>query len=249
MSAELTEFDDPQLKAAIQRVRGGHAARPELVDRVKQGLAAAMAEGGRAPPAPLPIRPAAAPGRGWAIGRRLAIAASILVAFGLGMVFQQVRHEAHEREEYVEANHDLFREMVAAHTGADAAMANVQPLPAGESPASLRDQAVAKLGRFVPLADLAAQGWSLQSAALRQFHASPAASFVFSRGGRKITLLSLPSNLYAFAREGQTYETTMDGHPISGFIAKGGVHCVIGDASTPLSDVTAISEQLRTSRI
>jgi hypothetical protein len=246
MAGELTQFDDPQLKAALQRVRGSHKARPELVDSVRQGLAAAMAETDEKVPAPIPIRPAVS--RGWVFGRRLAIAASILLAFGLGMAFQQVRHEAHEREEYVEANRDLFREMVAAHTGADAATASAQPLNAGESPASLRDQAVAKLGRFVPLADLAAQGWSLRSAALRQFHASPAASFVFARGGRQITVLSLPSNLYAFAREGQTYETTMDGHPISGFVAKGGVHCVIGDASAPLSDVTSVSELLRQSK-
>jgi hypothetical protein len=244
MAGEPIQFDDPQLKGAIQRVRGGHVARPELVDRVKQSLAAAMAEAHA--PAPLPIRPVG-PSRGWAIGRRLAIAASILVAFGLGMVFQQVRHEAIEREEYVEANRGLFREMIAAHTGADAATAGAQPLPVGESPVSLRDQAAAKLGRFVPLADLAAQGWSLQSAALRQFHASPAASFVFARGGRKITVLSLPSNLYAFAREGQTYETVVDGYPISGFIARGGVHCVVGDASTPLSDVASISELLQRS--
>lgn len=245
MAGELTQFEDPQLKAAIQRVRGGHTARPELVDRVRHGLAAAMAESEQKVAAPIPIRPTIS--RRWVIGRRLAIAASVLLAFGLGMVFQQVRHEAHEREEYVEANRDLFREMVAAHTGADAATASLQPLPAGDSPASLRDQAAAKLGRFVPVADLAAQGWSLQSAALRQFHASPAASFVFARGGRKITLLSLPSSLYAFAREGQSYETVMDGHPISGFIARGGVHCVIGDASTPLSDVKSVSELLQRS--
>jgi hypothetical protein len=242
MSKDPVTFDDPALKAAIQRLRGGHTARPELVNRVRESLHDAVPE--QDVPAPIPLRPGVT-SRSRVLGRRLAVAAAIALAFGLGMVFQHARHEAEEREEYVQANQGLFREMVAAHSGADAAAADVQPLPADGGAAPLRDRVAAKLGRFVPLPDLAAQGWQLKSAALRQFHGAPAASFVFGRGGRRLTVLSLPSSLYAFAREGQTYQTVTDGHPISGFIAGGGVHCVVGDASTPLSDVTSASAALR----
>jgi len=47
MQEEMTEFDDPQLKAAIARLRGGHVARTELVDRVRQSLAEAVEADGR----------------------------------------------------------------------------------------------------------------------------------------------------------------------------------------------------------
>jgi hypothetical protein len=252
MADDLVQFDDPDLKAAIVRVRGGHTARPELVDRVRQSLATAMGEpgngSGHAPPDASPMRiPHAGPSTRWRMIRRLAVAASILLAFGLGMVFQQVRHEAAEREEYLAANHGLFRDMIAVHTGADSASANPQPFAAGASVATLRDQASAKLARYVPLPDLASQGWTLKEAAVRQFHSLPAASFVFTRGNRTITLLSLPAQLYAFAHEGETYETVIDGSPIAGFISRGGVHCVVGDAGTPLSDVTSITDALRRS--
>jgi hypothetical protein len=175
------------------------------------------------------------------------VAAAIVVAFGLGMHVQHVRHEAEERAEYLELNRGLFREMIAAHTGADADTAAAQPLPAAGGPASIRDRAAAKLARFVPSPDLAAQGWALESAALRQFHAAPAASFAFARpgDGRRVTVLSMPASLYAFARDGETYDTVIDGHPISGFIGGGGVHCVIGDASTPPADATALRVALQ----
>src|SRR4051812_34212580 len=161
MGSETSQFEDPDLKAAILRVRGGHRARPELVDRVKNALAATENGANGSPlsvAAPATQRRVSTPSRGWVIGRRFAVAASILVAFGLGMIVQQVRHEAHEREEYLAANQGLFRDMIAVHSGNDAG-GGAQPLPTGESLATLRDQASAKLGRFVPMADLAARGW------------------------------------------------------------------------------------------
>ena len=250
MADELTQFDDPLLRDAIRRVRGAHVARSELVERVRERLMAELSGAdGPAPHGATPAlagRPPAARGRAWFIGRWLAVAAAIVLAFVLGMQVERVQHEAHERVEYLEMNRELFREMIAAHTGADADTAKPEPLAVAGGPASAREQAAAKLSRFVPLPDLAAQGWKLESAALRQFHASPIASFVFARpGGGKVTLLSMPANLYAFARDGETYETTVDGHPIAGFIRGGGVHCVVGDASTPLSDVAALNDALR----
>ena len=255
MSDELTQFDDPALREAIRRVRGAHVARPELVDRVRERLTAELAgsEGQGAGPAsgaataPAAQRPAAWLSRGWVIARRLAVAAAIVLAFGLGMRFEHVRHEAEERVEYLEMNRGLFLEMIAAHTGADADTAAARPLAVAGGPAPVRERAAAELARFVPLPDLAAQGWTLQSAALRQFHAAPAASFVFTRpgDGRKVTLLSMPATVYAFARDGATYDTVVDGHPISGFIRGGGVHCVIGDRSTPQSDATALRVALQ----
>src|SRR5687767_8885886 len=134
MSQDPVIFDDPRLKAAIRRARGSHAARPELVSRVRERLAAAMAEEDASAQAPARDNLRIGPSRRWVIVRRLAIAALILLAFGAGIVFEQVRHEAVEREEYVAANQGLFREMIAAHTGADAAVANLRPLPTDQGP-------------------------------------------------------------------------------------------------------------------
>src|SRR5687767_3094527 len=110
MPDELTQFDDPALREAIRRVRGAHVVRPELVERVRERLTAEMA-GGAGPSAgpasgaaaaPPAQRPAAWRGRGWVIARRLAVAAAIVLAFGLGMRFEHVRHQAEERAEYLE---------------------------------------------------------------------------------------------------------------------------------------------------
>jgi len=114
-------------------------------------------------------------------------------------------------------------------------------------PAQLRQQLAERLGHEVPLPDLTSGGWVLKEAAVVQVQALPAARCVFSRGGLTLTLFSLPSPAFAGAEDGGTYQTFVDGYPLAGFIRGGGVHCVVGDANTPLSDVTPITDHLRRS--
>jgi hypothetical protein len=177
--------------------------------------------------------------------RRLAVAASILAAFALGVVTHSVVHKYVEAREYLEANEKLFRGMIAAHQG----QLDGPPERFGSlnDPARLRQLLANRLAHEVPLPDLSGQGWVLREAAVVQLQALPAARCVFSRGGSTLTLFSLPSGAFAGAEEGGTYKTVVDGHPLAGFIRGGGVHCVVGDANTPLADVTPLTDQLRRS--
>src|SRR4051812_35662555 len=109
MDDDSIQFDDPNLKAAIARVRGGHTARPDLVDRVRNSLAEGNGDAG-------PVRRIEVKPRGPML-RRLAIAASIVAAFALGVVTHSVVHKYIEAREYLEANDKLFRGMIAAHQG------------------------------------------------------------------------------------------------------------------------------------
>jgi len=239
MDDESIQFDDPNLKAAIARVRGGHRARPELVERVRESLQDGLEDG---PVAPLG---AAAPLR---IGRRpmlrhLAVAASIVVAFLLGVLTHSIAHKYAEAQEYLEANEKLFRAMIGAHEGKVGGRPEV--FASALSPTQLRQQLAERLAHDVPVPDLTAQGWTLREAAVVQVQALPAARCVFARGGSTLTLLSLPSAAFVGAEENSTYQTVVDGHPLAGFIRGGGVHCVVGDANTPLSDITPLTDQLR----
>jgi len=118
--------------------------------------------------------------------------------------------------------------------------------PVGD-PAVVRQRLAERLEHEVPLPDLSAQGWTLRDVAVVQVQALPAARCVFARGGSTLTLLSLPSAAFAGAEDGDTYQTVVDGHPLAGFIRGGGVHCVVGDANTPLGDITPITDHLRRS--
>jgi len=238
MDDDSIQFDDPNLKAAIARIRGGHTARPDLVDRVRNSLAEAM-NGDAGPVRRIEVKP-----RSPAL-RRLAIAASIVAAFALGVVTHSVVHKYVEAREDLEANEKLFRGMIAAHQG----QLDGPPELFGslDDPARLRQLLAKRLSHEVPLPDLSAKGWVLREAAVVQLQALPAARCVFSRGGSTLTLFSLPSGAFAGAEEGGSYQTVVDGHPLAGFIRGGGVHCVVGDANTPLADVTPITDQLRRS--
>jgi hypothetical protein len=238
MDDESIQFDDPNLKAAVARVRGGHKARPDLVDRVRGSLAAAM-NGDAAPVRRIELKPHRP------LFRRLAIAASIVAAFALGVVTHSVVHKYVEAREYLEANEKLFRGMIAAGQ----AQVDGRPELFGslDDPARLRQLLANRLSHEVPLPDLSAQGWVLTEAAVVQVQALPAARCVFSRGGSTLTLFSLPSGAFAGAEDGETYQTVIDGHPLAGFIRGGGVHCVVGSAGTPLAEVTPLTDQLRRS--
>ena len=233
MHEELTEFDDPQLKAAIVRLRGGHVARPDLVDRVRQSLDEAVEADGR---------PLQMPGPHSTVARRLAVAASIVLAFGLGAIAHRAWHKAVERREYLEANEGLFRGMIAVRNDQTAGRQGFGSL---NDPRKLRDLVAARLEHEVPLPDLSSQGWSLERAELVSVRALPAARFLFTRGTASLTLFSLPSGAFAGAEDDTSYQTVVDGHPIAGFVRGGGVHCVVGDANTPLSDITPLTDQLR----
>jgi len=241
MDEPSIQFDDPHLKAAIARVRGGHKARQDLVDKVRQSLAEAM--DGEARHEGTVARSA------WRIGprpmlRRFAVAASVAAAFVLGVLTHRAAHKYAEAQEYLEANNGLFRAMIAAHQGTFSRPEAFGPVG---DPAVVRQRLAERLEHEVPLPDLSAQGWTLRDVAVVQVQALPAARCVFARGGSTLTLLSLPSAAFAGAEDGDTYQTVVDGHPLAGFIRGGGVHCVVGDANTPLGDITPITDHLRRS--
>jgi anti-sigma factor RsiW len=260
MTQENVPFDDPGLKAAIRRLRGGHAASPELAQRVAAALAAApdadSLPDDNSPPhtdsppdpdateAPTPLRPA----QRWV--RRLAVAASVLLFVGAVGALLKVRHDRHEAEEYLGANAGLLREMAEAHAAGMPSGPAVQVLSAADGSAAVRDRAAGRLSRYVPLPDLSPYGWTLSAAAVTPFgsSAAPAGRFEFTgAGSRRLTLLSLPATAFTGAEEGAEYQTTIQGCPIAGFVSQRGIHCIVGDPGTSVADVVALRDRLRRS--
>ena len=177
------------------------------------------------------------------MGRRLAVAAAIVVAIGLGAVTYTTWHKAVLRREYLEANEGLFRGMIAAHRGQTAG--GTQGFGSLNDPRRLRDLVAARQGHDVPVPNLSSHGWSLERAELVSVRELPATRFVFTRGTTSLTLLSMPSGAFAGAEDDTSYQTVVDGYPIAGFVRGGAVNCVSGDANTPLSDITPLADLLR----
>jgi hypothetical protein len=222
---------DPELAAAVKRVAGGHVADEELRRRVASIL------GGAAPAMPF----APAPRRAvWM--RRLAVAACILVLLGGGAVYLRERQVRLKNEEYVQLHRGLLKAMVAVH---------VNPVPdAAERLPTVDPQPVQaalsrKLSRRIPLPDLSVAGWQLRDAMTQPFGTVQAARFDFIKGPHTVTLISVPKRAFYGAEADATYDATIDGHPISGFVANDGVHCLVGDSSMPLSEITALRKQIQ----
>ncbi|MEA2707505.1 MAG: hypothetical protein QOF78_106 [Phycisphaerales bacterium] len=172
---------------------------------------------------------------------RLAIAACLFIAGG---VIEHVRHKAEEAREYADANQGLLVAMVKSH-GEPADGADAQPVSDVTEARRVRDELSSRLSHQPPLPDLNSLGWSLKTAAVRPLQGAVAARITFAHGDRHATLFSLPRFALTGATDGHTYDLIVDGHPISGYVTADGVHCIVGDAATPLADITALRKHLQ----
>jgi hypothetical protein len=228
MERESKDFQDPDLKAALQRLRGGHRAPAELVACVRRQLEEEAA------------RPARRPSRRIWLWRG-GIAACLALGIGTA-AFLKIRHDRHEQEEYLEANRPLFSEMAAI---ADRAMTPEEMRPgwvAGD-PAAAPAKGSQELGRWIPSASVT--GWTLGRAGVCRFGAGVAGRFELSRGADGMTLFSLPISVAQHAEDGEAYEITIGDRAIAGFISRGGLHCVVGGHGMSLAEVVSVRDKLR----
>jgi hypothetical protein len=225
---EQTEANlDPKLRSAIKRVRGRHVASPALRAQIEQALQE---------PATRPLR------RPMNWTQRLAIAACLLLA---GMVVEHIRHKFEEQTKYMAANTALLEAMPKAH---DAPLpGDAQAVADISNPARVRDELSQRLSRKTPTPDLRPVNWSLTAAAITPFRGAIAARFEFVQNSRRATLFSLPKFAFVGAETGGTYDITVAGHPITGYITEDGVHCIVGDKSMPMDELVALRKRLQQS--
>jgi hypothetical protein len=260
MSQTPFELDDPELRAALKRAGRTSSADPAFRERLSELMtreAAALDAAAPAAPAvtapqvsvaddePGPIRlPTSSGGsamRWWIRG--LSLAACLLLAVAGVNHYLHERHEQQRRANYARANHDVLLAMVQAQSKSpgDAGGVAVADLT---SAAAVCDELSKRLGRAVPTPDLSDQGWKLASAQTCDFRSTPAARFDFTKNGKRITLMSVPVKQFNDADDEDAYEATLDGQPIAGYVAHGGVHCLSGDASMSMSEISALTEKL-----
>ena len=221
--------DDVELRRAIRRVRGGHVANEALRERIERTLQMA----------PTSAAPSSSAWKRWA--GRLAIAACLLIAGG---VLEHIRHKTEERHTYAAANETLLQAMVNAHDR-PAEATDAQPIDATRDLAQIRGDLNRRLKRQTPLPDLRAAGWTLRAADVETLNGAVTARFAFASGPRNTTLFSLPQFAFIGAEEGESYDLVINGHPVSGYITRDGVHCIVGDAGVPLGEITALRTALQ----
>jgi len=247
MSRELPQFDDPGLKAAISRLRGGHKASEELRRRVAEGMAAAREAEEERGPIKMPIAPEPAPEVRFRLWRPLAIAASVLIVVGGSGGYVYYKHVKEEREEYVR-NDALLDAMIEVNEiGSKAPAAGHVALAAPMSDAgALANEASKSLGRKVPAPAFASQqGWKMDAASVCSINAMQSARFHFVKDGHGVTVISMPASAWVGNHEeGKEYDLVADGHPIAGFVRAGSLNCVVGDPSVSRGEVNRLRDEL-----
>jgi hypothetical protein len=194
-----------------------------------------------------PAAASVAPRQGFRIGPWLALAATIAICLGTGMVVLHYRQLQEQREIYA-ANDELLDAMIDVQQDNAAGKSIGASLPAPLSdPVALSSAAGRELGRKVPVVDFKPQGWKLESASFCEVHKLASVQFHFTRNGGKqhMTVLSMPASAWANAKDGSHYELTADGHPIAGFIRSGSLNCVVGDTALSSGDAVILRDAMR----
>ncbi|MFI5381161.1 MAG: hypothetical protein ACHRHE_17830 [Tepidisphaerales bacterium] len=244
MADEFTELDDPDLKAAVRRLRAGHTARPDLRDRVVRRLTELRVQTGatRTPESASPVRPVAA--GPWRSLRRLAVTAIVLLTIGAPLGYRHYQRTLEASAEQAR-NSALLGAMVAIHDIGRGTASGLQPLAAPLSDAkAVATEAGRMLGRPIPAVDLSARGWTLDAADLCTVGTARSVRFHFTRGSRSISVISIPNSAYATTNAGH-YEVNIGEHPIAGCVKSGSLTFVVGDPACGMGDTIALRDAIR----
>ncbi|HEY7090313.1 MAG TPA: hypothetical protein VH518_19610, partial [Tepidisphaeraceae bacterium] len=214
-----SQFEDPELKAALQRALGGESASSALRARV---AAAIEAEQQKA----LRIRPA------WV--RPLAgLAAAAVLLIGFVFAYSLLFSRDHTVPQW------FAMAMVKTHDGSAHPSADL----AGDDFSAIGTKLRSQLGYPILSAPLG-NDWKFQGAELTDVGSTKAAHLVFTRGDQTVSIFSgIPVGvLYSKeATEGMSYAQMENGHPVSGFVHAGAIHCLVGssrDGSLDLKTLT-----------
>ena len=233
MPDEPSHFDDPELKAALMRLRGGHTASEELRRKVEQSLGA----GG-------PVQIVTNP---WTVSRLVpwAVAAAVVLAVIGGLYNRQQRqtHEEQEQAEYLADNRTLFTAMVVGFQSVPAESDKIAtPQP---NPADIQTRMAARVGHPVPMPDLTNSGWRLTQTSVVALDKVTAARFDFEQGAQRVVLVSLPASALKEAEDNEDYEFLVDHHPIAGYVSRDTLNCLVAGPAVPLDQVVALRDKLR----
>jgi hypothetical protein len=239
MAFPQTQFDDPALKSALQRVWGGDAASPALRRRIEKSLdQQKWAEQSI-------LRRWRAPLTG------LAAAAVLAVVFSMSAVVATQNRDRTVPTWFADA-------VVAAHDrcvaedlknpeahGRKIDFANRDEVRAVRS--SLNRQIGYPVMVYSPGKD-----WKLDGARVCTVGNIPAAHLMFTRGKETLSIFSISAGALYNDRsvpDGVRYAQVDKGHGVAGFTYGGALHCVVGNSpeksnKVELAAVTAVRDMM-----
>ena len=269
MSTEELNFEDPELKAAVVRARGGHVASPALRDKVMRRLADVRTELNATPAGSNgnPINPSSTPTmriagteadapsatsqklkpstRPWFLSPTFLAAAAMLIICigGASMYIRHLRHEAAEREEYVEMNRPLLLAMIDSHDNRGSADPNPQPVTDTNDPRALATEMSKRLGRGVPSISL--PGWKIENISIVKMNSADAGRWQMTKDGKHVTVLSLPATAFKIEEEYEDYDLRLNDHAIAGFLRQGSINCVVCEPSFTDREAIKLRDELK----
>lgn len=241
MNEEHPQFNDPELKAALQRVCAGEKAPGHLRERV-MGLTSAAGSS---------LKLTSPTGRRsfWASPSFRLAAAAIFVVGIVGLYYKY-----HTRDETID-KHTLLA-MIKTHDHCCNIPNHANPAVPQSSFVTMGETMSLRLHEPVMAADLKPDGWTFHGANYCPVDGNTSAHLTFWRGEQRLSIFSLPASFCKYAKDGSSYSESLDGHLIAGFIQSGAVHCMVGQSPAgqlQLQDVATLlmkhKNEVRTSAL
>jgi hypothetical protein len=228
LDAQVPQFEDPALKAAVCRCFASECASSALRQRVARCMATEQLTARPATGA-MRINPGSAdPGTLPTMLPGFAMAAAMVLAIG-GLAFILSNSPRN-----VPAPFQLAA--VARHDECCQAKDHHMPAIPQASYANMGQYLRQELNHPVLAADMTKDGWTFSGAAICPVGDVPAAHLLFTRGGESLSVFSLPVSAVSSMVDGQVYEArTADGHTVVARAQDGAVYCLVGRGSQDVS--------------
>lgn len=246
------EFDNPGLKAAVQRAWGDEGAPQRLRGRISRLIATA----GSIDQATAAAVNNRSPWQRWQ-GRvyGFVAAAAVVLAVGLMVLYYRGafdRTNAHYAggpplimPSKTQVPLTLAHSMIATHS-ACGKLHDHRLVDGVNTYAALNLKLTANLG-FPAMARSIGEEWTFKGAGECTVDGLRGAHLLFARGDQTMSVFSLPASCMSGVAPGAQYEGTVNGHAVAGFARAGAVYAVVGSSSSaalPLDAVTAIRDGL-----
>jgi hypothetical protein len=234
-------FDDPHLKAALVRAIAPEHAPADLQARVQRAIAAEDTL-----PAADALSAMKLPRGGWRRNPLVGLAAAAMLLISLVIIYDNLPRSRQTLAYDLPA--ELASDMVNAH-GAVLGRSVVHELDVDKEDMNrIRSTLSDRLGHPVLAAPLG-DGWTFRGARITTMGTTQASQLVFTKGPETVSVFSVAGQSYLYGYGAADYAQMADGHPISGFVAGGAIHCVVGskDSSMRLKQVTRLRDSIRNS--
>jgi hypothetical protein len=234
MSIQDTEFNDPALKAAVQRAWGCECCPEQLRQDIHEMFEDADQ------PIRLWLPWAAAAAAVLVMAITLSAVHRPFVPFASDLALSQISSQNLQLADVLPAA--LETQLITTHDRCAAKPSHHRLLVSMNDDAAMAAAMRSQLSRAVLVARPNQGNWTFKGASVCNVATAPTGHLVFANGDEALSVFSLPNSLDPKLKDGAHVETIKDGHSIAAFAKDGALFCLVSSGAKDAMTVEQLAQ-------